>query len=121
MPALWYTIYMTRIQVQAEINKIKNVLVERYRPERIILFGSYAWGKPNPDSDLDFLIIKDIKIPRPAREQEVYKILTQYFRNRNMPVDVIVHTPKETQNRIHLGDPFIKEVLHKGRVIYEQS
>lgn len=112
---------MTQTQVQTEINKIKDVLVNKYKPQKIILFGSYAWGKPNPDSDLDFLIIKDVGIPRPIREQEIYRILITYFKERNMPVDVIVHTPKETEERLNLGDPFIGEIINKGKVIYEHA
>ena len=121
MAILWYTISMTQTQVQAEINKIKDILITNYHPQKIILFGSYAWGKPNPDSDLDFFIIKDVAIPRPKREQEIYKILTQHLKGRNMPIDVIVHTPKETKERFLLGDPFIQEVLNNGKVIYEHS
>ena len=112
---------MVQTQVQTEIDKIKKLLVGRYKPQRIILFGSFAWGKPHKDSDLDFLIIKQVDKPRPQREAVIYKLLVRYFKNRQMPVDIIVHTPQETKERLSLGDPFIKEVLTRGKVIYERS
>ena len=110
-----------KIQAQAEINKIKHILINKYKPEKIILFGSYAWGKPNRDSDLDFLVIKHVDKPRPSREQDIYSLLMRYFKNRQLPVDVIVHTPKETEERMSIGDPFIKDILTRGKIIYEGS
>lgn len=111
---------MIQSQIQAEIKRIKDILVINYNPQKIILFGSHVWGKPNADSDLDFFIIKDVKIPRPKREQEIYRILVNHPHERNIPVDVIVHTPKETEERLDLGDPLITEIVHRGRVIYER-
>lgn len=113
---------MTRIQTKSEINKIKQILIDKYKPERIVLFGSFAWGKPNQDSDLDFLIIKKVQKPRPAREQEVYRVLSDYhYSAESLPVDIIVHTPDEAKKRLSLGDPFIKEILTRGQVIYEKT
>lgn len=110
-----------QIRVSIEIDKIKKLLVSKYQPQKIILYGSFAWGKPDKDSDLDLFIVKQVKQPRPAREQEIYRLLMRYFADRKLPVDIIVHTPKETDERLLLGDPFIKDVISRGKVIYERA
>lgn len=108
-------------QHQSAIDKIKQLLIHKYKPEKVILFGSYAWGKPHKYSDLDLFIIKKVKKSRPAREQEVYRILSDYhYSDDSLPVDIIVHTPDETKRRLSLGDSFIKEILARGRIIYER-
>lgn len=113
---------MTRTQVSIEIDKIKRLLVSKYQPKKIILFGSFAWGKPDKDSDLDIFIIKKVNKPRPAREQDVYRLLIGYYSGQNsLPLDVIVHTPKEIQERVTLGDPFIRQILNHGKIIYERA
>lgn len=112
---------MTTFQANEEVEKIKQVIVSKYHPKKIVLFGSYAWGKPNKDSDIDLLVVKEVKEPRPLREQAIYKILTHHFTDRELPVDVIVHTTRETEERLALGDPFVKEILTKGKVLYEEA
>lgn len=112
--------FVTKDQKQIELEKIKQLLITKYKAQKVILFGSHAWGKPNKDSDFDLLIIKDVDKPRPAREQEIYQLLGKFMPERDMPVDVIVRTPKETADRLSLGDPFVTEVLRRGKVLYEQ-
>ncbi len=112
---------MTQLKVAIEIDKIKELLISKYQPQKIIMFGSFAWGKPDKDSDLDLFIIKNVSQPRPKREQEVYRLLMRYFSDRKLSVDIIVHTPQETDERFLLGDPFIKEVINSGKVIYDRA
>lgn len=111
---------MTIFKARKEVEKIKQVIVSKYHPKRIVLFGSYAWGKPNKDSDIDLLVVKEATQPRPLREQAIYKILTRYFSDRELPVDVIVHTTRETEEKLAMGDPFVKEILTKGKILYEE-
>lgn len=111
---------MIQSKAAIEIDKIKKLLISKYQPQKIILFGSFAWGKPGKDSDLDIFIIKKVNKPRPAREQDVYRLLMRHFSDRKLPVDIIVHTPQETDERFLLGDPFIKEVINSGKVIYDR-
>ena len=90
-------------------------IVRKYQPEKIILFGSFAWGKPNRDSDIDLLIIKKTK----------KRFLDRLFKVRNIvdgeiPLDVLVHTPKEIEKRLKLGDFFYREILERGKVLYEK-
>lgn len=109
------------IKSKKEITKIVQNIVGKYNPQRIILFGSYAYGNPSKDSDVDLLVIKDTKTPRPKREQEIYKLLATFNKNRRLSVDIIVHTPSETSERVRLGDPFIKEVMSKGQLLYQSN
>ena len=99
---------------QKEIKKITDQIVKKYKPEKIILFGSYAWGKPNKDSDVDLFIVKNTKETRTKRHLKVDRILL----NRTFPLDILVYTPKEIKERLSLGDFFIKDIAQKGKTIY---
>lgn len=105
---------MTKRTIQKEIESIKNQLTSKYHPKKIILFGSAAWGKFGEDSDLDFLIIKD-DVPFYGRDRirELYRIINSEF-----PMDLLVYKSQEFEDRYRLGDPFIKLIAAKGKVIY---
>lgn len=109
----WYHLCMTRIQIQTQINYIKDQLIKKYKPQKIILFGSAVWGNMTEDSDLDFLIIKDDQKNPHDRMVEIYKLI-----KKDIAADFIVYTPQEITDRVKLGDPFIKSLLSKGRVLY---
>lgn len=94
---------------------VKNL--KRYKPEKIILFGSHAWGKPNTSSDVDILIVKKSKLPRRFRITRAEKFLADYPR----PVDVLVYTPEELEKRKKMGDFFISLILKKGKILYERK
>lgn len=104
---------MTQVQIQAQIDTIKNQLIEKYKPEKIFLFGSSVNGKMNNDSDLDFLIIKDDKKTFHERVAEVYGLV-----KKDIAADFIVVTPEEFNKRLQLGDPFFKSIVLEGRVLY---
>lgn len=110
---LWYHLCMSQNQVQSQVNSIKDQLIKKYKPQKIILFGSAVSGKMTPDSDLDFLIIKDNKKDFHKRMVEIYKLV-----KKDIAADFIVHTPAEIDERIRLGDPFIKSILEEGKVLY---
>jgi len=97
-----------------EITKIKERIIKKIKPQKIILFGSYAWGKPTADSDVDLFVIKESNKRRIDRAREIRKII---FGN-GVPVDILVYTPKEVEKRIDLEDPFIATILKKGKVLY---
>lgn len=104
---------MTQHQLQAEIDSIKEQLIEKYKPERIILFGSAARGETTPDSDLDFLIIKNTSKKPHDRMVDVYSLV-----DKDMAADFLVYTPQEFTERQKMGDPFINIVLSEGKVLY---
>jgi uncharacterized protein len=100
--------------ITAEIDYITKQIIEKYRPEQIILFGSAARGEFGPDSDADFLIIKkDTPFYGADRIRELSKMI-----DRNIPVDLLVYRADEVEARLKLGDPFIETVLKEGKVLY---
>ena len=101
---------------KAELNKIVRRVVDAYRPDKIILFGSYAYGKPSADSDLDLLIIKKTSERFIDRWTNVRKIVSDP--KRSIPFEPIVLTPREVDERLAMGDQFIEEIMTKGEVLY---
>ena len=91
-------------------------LVRDLQPEKIILFGSYAYGAPTPDSDVDLLVIMDTDAPRKERHWAVSQLLIP----RQFPVDVLVKTPEEVEQALAGGDFFIREILTRGVILYER-
>jgi len=91
-------------------------LAKEYAPERIILFGSYAYGTPEEDSDIDLLIIKDTPEALIDRWTTVRRILTD--RKRTVGLDTLVLTPQEVSRQLAKGDQFIGEIIERGKVLY---
>ena len=92
-------------------------IAEALQPEKIVLFGSYAYGTPTPDSDVDLLVIIDTS----QSPKERYLAVCRLLRPRPFPVDILVRTPAEIERAIGSGDFFIKEILSRGRVLYERN
>ncbi len=95
------------------IRRFARQVAERFHPDKIILFGSHAYGTPHEDSDVDILVIM------PARNQ-----LDQAFKIRlavsaPFPMDLIVRTPKNLEWRLREGDWFLREIVAKGKILYE--
>ena len=85
-----------------------------FRPERVVLFGSYARGVATDDSDVDLLIIL------PFEGKSVYQSVQMRLRLRPaFPVDLIVRTPENVRQRLKMGDGFMREILEEGKVLYE--
>ena len=103
---------MTQLQVQFQINSIKNQLIKKYKPQKIILFGSYAYGEPTQDSDVDLLVVADTDKKFHERVQEVRTLLP-----KDRPFDLIVLTPLEYQ-KSKASNALLLEIEAKGRVIY---
>ena len=100
---------------QEQINEITKRIVRNFKPQRIILFGSYANGTPTEESDLDLLIIKDSDIPSRLQNRKVRKILSDL----RIPVDVIVKTTEEFQTYKDIIGTIIYPANRYGKVIYE--
>ena len=92
-------------------------IVNGIDPEKIILFGSYAYGLPTPDSDLDLLIILDT----PARSAERVLAVSRLLRPRPFPLDILVRTPGEISSALQHQDGFITDIMTSGKVLYERS
>ena len=91
--------------------------LKKINPEKIILFGSHAWGDPNASSDVDVLVVKKSKLQRRFRSTIAERLLN----NLPYPVDVVVYTPEELKKRKKMGDFFINLITKKGKVLYERK
>ena len=98
------------------IQEIKNRIVSEVHPEKIILFGSYAYGNPTKDSDLDLLVILPTKEPMHKRGVRIRKLL----RDIRVPKDILVYTPQEVEKWKNASAAFITSIIRKGKVIYGQ-
>jgi len=102
-----------RKSVQLKFEKIVDAIVTSYKPERIILFGSYVWGNPNQNSDIDLFIIKKSKENRYKRHLRIRRLIRGI-----LPVDILVYTPEEVEKRLKMRDFFIEDIIKKGKLIY---
>lgn len=104
---------------QNKINKIVKTIANNYSPEKIILFGSYAYGKPTEDSDLDLLVVvKKNSQPRYKRAREIRRYL---WGITDVPKDILVYTQNEIDEWKEVKEAFITMVIKKGKVLYENK
>ena len=100
---------------QEQINEVGRRIVYHFKPQKIILFGSYANGTPTEESDLDLLVIKDSDKPSRMQNRKIRKILADL----KIPLDVIVKTPEEFQTYKDIVGTIIYPANKFGKVIYE--
>ena len=102
------------LDIEREIANITQQIIEKYKPERIILFGSAARGEMNLDSDADFLVIKkETPLYGSDRIRELSRLI-----DRNIPIDLLIYRPEEFDRSLQMGDPFLKTLLKEGKVLY---
>ncbi len=106
---------------KAQIDEIVRRIVEYCHPERIILFGSYASGTANDDSDLDLAVVWDTDLPKHERTIAVRQAIRAKGKKWFFPMDILVYTPEEMEewkeNPYHL----IHEIILTGKTIYEST
>lgn len=102
--------------LEKELRRILATVVEKYKPEKIILFGSLTTGRIHQWSDIDLLIIKETTTRRVYRRAEALR-----GTKRNIPLDVIILTPGEVKFLCDENSLFIKDILEKGSVVYEKE
>jgi uncharacterized protein len=99
-----------------EIKAFSQQIVDKFQPERIILFGSYAYGQPNEDSDVDLLVIL------PFEEMPVQTAIAIRRQIKSpFPLDLMARTPEQIQQRLDMGDFFIQDIISKGHILYEAN
>lgn len=94
-------------------------IMSEIKPEKIIMFGSYAYGNPTHDSDVDLLVIMK---PKGGRKEDP-RAVSMLLYPRQFPVDIIVRTPKEVDEAMKGGKDnsfFIREIIKKGKVLYDR-
>ncbi len=96
------------------MTEAENVLeqLKKMKPQAIIVFGSYAWGKPHEDSDLDVLMIKKTEKKFTDRIRDVHMNIKTH-----LPVDVIVLTPKEAEKAPQESE-FFRQIISEGKIVY---
>jgi predicted nucleotidyltransferase len=102
---------------RAQIKKFSRAVAQKFHPRKIILFGSYAYGRPNADSDVDLLVV----MSRAREHGERMSLRIRHAVPREFPLDLLVRTPSEINRRLRWGDYFLQEVMEKGEVLYEAA
>jgi predicted nucleotidyltransferase len=92
-------------------------VAKKFRPRKIILFGSYACGKPTEDSDVDLLLVMNRTRYRGERNSLRIRLAMQH----SFPMDLLVRTPTDIAKCLRWRDPFICEIVEKGKVLYEAT
>jgi uncharacterized protein len=100
-----------------ELDSLVQRIVRALKPEQVILFGSYAYGSPSPDSDVDLLIVWDTE----ARPVDRYVAVSSLLVPRPFPLDILVKTPEEIATALAQNDFFIHDIITSGKVLYERS
>ena len=98
------------------IKRVCAQIAREFRPQRIILFGSYAYGKPTPDSDVDLLVV----MPLAGRGMEKAVEISSRLEHR-FPIDLLVRSPEEIRQRVKWNDFFLREATEKGVVMYDSA
>jgi|SRR3989338_10957958 len=101
-------------KIYQQIKEVAGKIAKEYQPKKIILFGSYAWGKPTKDSDVDFFIVKDAENVR-----DVAREIDRSIFPRPFPIDLIVYTTSKLKQELNLEEPFVSKITKEGRVLFE--
>ncbi|OGX05730.1 MAG: hypothetical protein A3G87_06885 [Omnitrophica bacterium RIFCSPLOWO2_12_FULL_50_11] len=104
---------MRREAVERKLAEVVHKIVKEFHPQQIILFGSWAWGTPGPDSDVDLFIVQETENTRRLAAEIDGSIFPRPF-----PIDLIVCRPQQLKKRLDQGDFFAAEVLRKGKILY---
>jgi predicted nucleotidyltransferase len=100
--------------ISREIQEIADQIIEKYQPEKIILFGSAARGEFTLDSDVDMLIVKkDTPHYGIDRMRELRKLI-----KKKIAADFLIYRPDEIEKRLKMGDPFLRDIFTEGKVLY---
>jgi len=102
---------------RAKIKYFCDEVAKRFRPRKIILFGSYAYGRPTEDSDVDLLVVMN----RTRYRGERMSLRIRHAVQRDFPMDLLVRTPAHISKYLHWRDPFVCEIMEKGKVMYEAA
>lgn len=108
---------LKRVDRLKQIRLACDAIVEEFHPERIVLFGSHAYGHPRPDSDVDLLVVMPFD---GSQFRQAALMLGQVVRAVGvLPMDLIVRTPEQVRERMQMGDGFMREITERGKVMYE--
>lgn len=109
-------VIITDQSIKEKLQEVVKKIVDKYQPEKIILFGSYAWGNPHEESDIDLFIVKETNNTR-----EMARKIDSTIFPREFPIDFMIYRPDDYNKRIQSGDIFINEIFNKGKILYERQ
>jgi predicted nucleotidyltransferase len=112
----WYTDADNSEKRFSQIRNLCDRIAREFNPEKIILFGSYAYGNPTSESDIDLLMVMPYSGSPLRKAAEILSRLQVW-----MPVDLIVRSAEDIEQRLKLGDRFMREILDRGKVMYEAA
>ena len=98
------------------IQEVAQRIVREFHPDRIILFGSYAYGTPAPGSDVDLLVLLPFEGKAFRKSLEILNRV-----NATVPLDLLARRPDDPARRYKEGDPLIREAIDHGKVLYERN
>ena len=104
-----------RIPMRA-IRAVAKHVADHFNPDKIILFGSYAYGHPKPWSDVDLLVVMDTSLSHNKQRRAISRALAP----KPFAMDIVIRSSRDLEERIPLGDWFLKEIVERGRVLYER-
>jgi predicted nucleotidyltransferase len=104
---------------EVALEQIMYKLISAYRPQRVILFGSWAYGQPDEHSDIDLLIVKETDASPLERRVQVRRLVADT--ERRIPFSPLVLTPTELEHQLSLGNPFYREILAQGKELYSRG
>ena len=110
---------MEAVKIMVDMHSIEEMtarIVQEFQPERIILFGSYAYGTPTADSDVDLLVLLPFEGKASRKSLDILNKI-----NPSFAVDILVRTPEQVQQRLAWNDFFLQEILEQGKVLYEAA
>lgn len=91
-------------------------IIEKFHPEKIIMFGSYTYGKPGQNSDLDLLIVMNYKGSSKKQAVKILQSIDYHF-----PIDLIARSTDQIHERIRLGEFFFKDIIDEGKILYDRN
>jgi predicted nucleotidyltransferase len=97
------------------IRRYARAIAEEFHPDKIILFGSYAYGTPNDSSDVDLLVVMPARNPHDQAVRILWRLAAPFA------VDLIVRTPREVKWRLEEGESFLTTIVSRGKVLYEKD
>lgn len=103
--------------LEQEIKKVTETIIKEFNPEKVVLFGSHAWGSPEKNSDIDLFIVKD-DAKKNTREMAID--LERILLPRTFPIDVIVYKPAQVEESLKDKNIFITKIITKGKTLYDQ-
>ncbi len=111
-PPAWYSGAHVPMRL---IRKFARAVSEQFHPEKIILFGSYAYGTPHEDSDVDILVVM------PCRDRIRQAVAIRWEFPVPYSLDLIVRTPRQLTDRLAMGDSLTREIMTAGKVLYAKG